>query len=559
MNKTSRLERALHDETSQQLADLFPTADEIPAEFRIDTGGYLPRYLQDGEVRRWEGPLAPVSSPICVRENGTIKRPILASVPAMDESTALAALDAARGAWSNGQGPWPLAHPEARIEAVEAFLSSMSKAKEEIVRLLMWEIGKSLEESRAEVDRTIDYIRMAIEATREACKAEVSSHWAGGIAARVKAAPIGVCLLMGPFNNPVYETYTMLVPALLAGNTAVVKVPKFGVLPHQLFFRCLAESFPKGVVNYIYGGETGEDIAGSLMRTGCVDVLSFIGSSAGAAALVSRHPKPLRLRRILSLGAKNPGLITADADIETAVRECVLGSLGFNGQRCTALKILFVHESVADKFLREFCRGVDALPIGMPWEKGVKITPLPEFDKTVTMAAYVDDALGKGAVVVNSGGGDSSATLFRPAVVYPVAATSELYEKEQVGPVVPVHPYRKDEELLEFVASGDYGQQVSLFSGDPEKTADVVGRLSNLVGRINLNCKCQRGPDVLPFAGRKDSGMTALSVSETLKAFSMPSVIAARSHEGDEGLLLKPHGMAPGGGHGRQPKRPSGC
>jgi len=80
---------------------------------------------------------------------------------------------------------------------------------------------------------------------------------------------------------------------------------------------------------------------------------------------------------------------------------------------------------------------------------------------------------------------------------------------------------------------------VSLFGGDTEKIADLAGRLRNPVGRTNLNCKCQRGPDLLPFAGRGDSGMTALSVSETLRAFSMPSVIAARTSEGDESVLSR--------------------
>ena len=533
MSGMSRPETARRGETPQQLADLFPSPGEIPAEFHLDPGSYAPFHLLDGHVRLWDGRLDPVSSPICLRQGGTIERPIIGRVPAMDGS---AALEAARRAWNNGRGLWPSMHPEARIEAVEAFAASVSKAREEIARLLMWEIGKGLEESRAEVDRTIDYITLTMEALRETCK---GSHHTGDIVARIGAAPLGVCLVMGPFNNPVYETYTMLIPALLMGNTAVVKAPRFGVLPHQLLLRSLADCFPPGVVNLIYGGDRGADNAGPIMKTGHVDVFSFIGSHAGASALISQHPKPLRLRPILSLGAKNAALVTADADIETAVRECVLGSLAFNGQRCTALKILFVHESVADTFLSEFCNAVNALPIGMPWQKGVRITPLPEFQKVEKMAAYVDDAVRKGATISNTGGGDSFGTLFRPAVVYPVATTAKLYGEEQFGPVVPVCSYRTDEEFLEFVASCDYGQQVSLFSSDPDEIAGLVRCLNNQVCRINLNCKCQRGPDFLPFAGRNYSGMTTLSVNDTLRAFSMPSVVAARHTEGNEGALSR--------------------
>ena len=299
----------------------------------------------------------------------------------------------------------------------------------------MWEIGKSLEESRAEIDRTIEYVMLTTEALREMCK-EASSPQTGDIVARISAAPLGVALVMGPFNNPVYETYTMLIPALLMGNTAVVKVPKFGVIPHQVLFRSLADCFPPGVVNFIYGGDSGPDNAGALMKTGHVDVFSFIGSSAGAAALMSQHPRRLRLRPILSLGAKNAALVTAQADMETAVRECVLGSLAFNGQRCTALKILFVHESIADRFLSEFCRSVDALSVGMPWNKGVRITPLPELERVAMMAAYVDDALRRGATVAN-GGGEHFGTLFRPAVIYPVARTAKVVRGGTVRPGGP--------------------------------------------------------------------------------------------------------------------------
>jgi glyceraldehyde-3-phosphate dehydrogenase (NADP+) len=535
MNVTNKPGAVRCNETQPLLSDLFPSPREIPEEFRLDAAGHEPCCLVNGEVSPWDGALAPVTSPICLKKDGTAERPTIGHVPAMDERAALAALDAATRAWNNGRGQWPSMQPGARIEAVESFTASIAEAREEIARLLMWEIGKSLEESRAEIDRTVEYIASTIEALKKARRIEGTVLPVAGVMARIHAAPLGVCLLMGPFNNPIYETYTMLVPALLMGNTAVVKAPRFGVLPHQLLFRSLAEHFPPGVVNFVYGGDAGTDNAGSIMRTGQIDAFSFIGSPAGASALMSQHPLPLRLRSILSLGAKNPALITEDADLETAVRECLLGSLAFNGQRCTALKILFVHESVAGEFLSGFCDAVETLSIGMPWTSGVKITPLPESGKADRMAAYVEDAVKKGGSVVNAAGGDRFGTLFRPAVVYPVSPSAVLYREEQFGPVVPVCRYRSEEEFMEFVASSDYGQQVSIFSRDARQIEKLTGQLENLAGRINVNCKCQRGPDILPFAGRRDSGMTMLSVEGTLRAFSMPSVLAAR--KGDEQVL----------------------
>jgi glyceraldehyde-3-phosphate dehydrogenase (NADP+) len=536
LQQENTMNNILHEDMAQQLKDAFPSPDEIPEDFRLSASSYIPCYLLDGKVRSWDGPLAAVYSPICLKQNNVIKRPIIGQVPAMNESTTLAALDAARRAWNNGRGDWPQMSFAARIEAVEAFVALMLKSREEIIKLLMWEIGKNLEESRAEFDRTVDYIRLTVEVLKDADRIGMSFRQRGDMVARVGSAPVGVCLLMGPFNNPLYETYTMLIPALLMGNTTIVKAPKFGVILHQILFQPLADCFPPGVINFVYGADNGADNISVLMRTGHIDVFSFIGSAGGAAALVHRHPRLFRLRSILSLEAKNSALIMADADMDRAVRECVVGALGFNGQRCTALKILFVHESVVDEFLKEFCDAVNALPIGMPWHKGVKLTPLPEFGKVRSMTAYVDDAVAKGGSVVNRNGGTACGTLFFPAIVYPVAKTSELYRKEQFGPVVPVCPYGDYEEFLDFVVASDYGQQVSLFGRNPDKIAKLAGYLENQVCRINLNCKCQRGPDMLPFTGRKDSGMTTLSISDTLGSFSVPSVIAVRS--GSEGPAM---------------------
>lgn len=110
-------------------------------------------------------------------------------------------------------------------------------------------------------------------------------------------------------------------------------------------------------------------------------MFAFIGTSEAADDIHKSHPKPHRLHVCLGLEAKNPGIILPDADLKVAVNECVLGTCSYNGQRCTALKILLVHESIAEAFLKKFCEAVDNLKMGLPWEEGVKITPLPEENK----------------------------------------------------------------------------------------------------------------------------------------------------------------------------------
>ncbi len=515
------------NDLAAQLAAAFPDHDQIPAEHRPDPRPYERLYLQDGQVREWTGPCTEVSSPICTRENGILKRTIIGRVPAMDEEAAMAGLHAAVRAWDNGRGVWPTMSVADRIAAMEKFTDKMVAVRDEVVRLLMWEIGKSLDDSRKEFDRTVDYIRLTVEALKEMDRGNSRFSIDSGVIAQVRRSPLGVCLSMGPFNYPLNETYTTLIPAIIMGNTVVVKPPKFGTLSHQPILQAFAESFPPGVVNYIYG--TGAKIIGPIMQSGLVDALAFIGSSRAAKLLKHQHPRPHRMRSILGLDAKNPALIMPDADLDVAVRECVTGALSFNGQRCTGLKLLFAHESIVDSFLEKLSAAVSTLPIGMPWDKGVKLTPLPEIDKAKSMTAYVADAVGQGARVVNPGGGTACETLYFPAIVYPVAPTAELYTKEQFGPVVPVCTYRDEQEFLDFVAESNYGQQVSLFGRDPEKIARLVDPLANQVSRINLNAQCQRGPDTLPFTGRKDSAEGTLSISDALRCFSIRSLVAAQS------------------------------
>ena len=517
------------DSSVEKLGHCFPSPEEIPPAFRVKTCREERFYLLDGEIRPWEGALAEVSSPICLRQaDGTLRRPVIGQVPAMDADAAMVALNAAVRAWDHGRGVWPTMSVGDRVAAVETFAAEMSKVRQEVVTLLMWEIGKSLADSEKEFDRTLQYVAKTVEAVKEMDRSNSRFSLDGGVIAQVRRSPLGVCLSMGPFNYPLNEMYTTLIPALIMGNTAVVKPPKFGVLLHQPLLPAFAASFPPGVVNFIYG--SGAKITPPLMKSGKIDVLALIGSSRAADSLKKEHPRPHRLRSILGLDAKNPALVMADADLDTAVHEIVTGALSFNGQRCTGLKLTFVHASVVDAFLEKLSQAVNALPIGVPWAEGVKLTPLPEFRKAEAMQALVDDAINKGARVVNPGGGNTCETLYFPAVVYPVHPDMDLYRKEQFGPVVPVCAYQDEQEFLDYVTQSNYGQQVSLFGRDPDKFVKLIDDLANQVCRINLNAQCQRGPDTLPFTGRKDSAEGTLSIGDALRCFSIRSLVAAQSN-----------------------------
>jgi glyceraldehyde-3-phosphate dehydrogenase (NADP+) len=241
------------------------------------------------------------------------------------------------------------------------------------------------------------------------------------------------------------------------------------------------------------------------------------------------HPHPHRLKSVLGLDAKNPAIILDDADLDNTVKECITGTLSFNGQRCTALKVLLVHRSVVKPFLERFSAAVDKLKPGMPWTPGVALTPLPEPGKTDYLRGLVDDAVSKGAKVVNELGGKVNQSFFFPAVVYPVTRDMRLATEEQFGPVIPVMVFDEDEEAVRYVVESQFGQQLSLFGQDSARIGRFIDAFANQVGRINLNCQCQRGPDTFPFNGRKDSAEGTLSVADALRVFSIRTLVAAKT------------------------------
>src|SRR5690606_5831520 len=194
--------------------------------------------------------------------------------------------------------------------------------------------------------------------------------------------------------------------------------------------------------------------------------------------------------------------------------------LSFNGQRCTALKILFVHQSRAAELVNTLSAAISELKAGMPWQQGVAITPLPEPGKTAFLTELLHDALEKGAKLQNPGGGETSASLFMPALLYPVNSSMRLYSEEQFGPLVPVVPYDDVNDVIDYVVNSNFGQQLSIFGQDAQQVGELVDIFANQVGRININSQCQRGPDSFPFNGRKDSAEGTLSVVDALRQFS---------------------------------------
>ena len=201
------------------------------------------------------------------------------------------------------------------------------------------------------------------------------------------------------------------------------------------------------------------------------------------------------------------------------------------------MKILYVHETIADEFNRRFAAKVDALVFGNPWDSSVILTPLPEKDKPTYLQGLIDDAVHKGAKIINDNGGKHTDNYIFPAVLFPVSKDMRVYHEEQFGPVVPIMTFKDIQEPLNDMAESNYGQQVSLFGKDIKTIAPLIDTLVNLVCRVNLNSSCQRGPDVYPFTGRKDSAVGTLSIHDALRSFSIRTFVASKDNDYNNGIL----------------------
>eukprot|EP00475_Leptophrys_vorax_P020813 TRINITY_DN2855_c0_g1_i2.p1 TRINITY_DN2855_c0_g1~~TRINITY_DN2855_c0_g1_i2.p1 ORF type:complete len:554 (-),score=160.81 TRINITY_DN2855_c0_g1_i2:66-1703(-) len=484
-------------------------------------------YLVDGEIKEFKGEVVDITSPVCTRlDNGGGKPIVIGSIPMCGEPEAKEAVDSAVKSFNFGKGVWAQAAPKVRIAAIEKFVQGMRDKRNQLVNILMWEICKNTADAEKEVDRTIKYVEDTVKDYKKLINSEQLLTSDSGFVAKIRRVPLGVVLCSSPTNYPLNELYTTLIPAILLGNSVILKVPRIGGLVHVPTYELFRDCFPKGVVSALTGA--GRVVMKAIMASGKVDAFAFIGSTKGAQELLREHPKPNRLRACLGLEAKNAAIIFSDADIENAVSECVLGSLSFNGMRCTAIKIMYVHESIVDEFLPKLVKAIDALGIDVPWSKSAKITPLCERNKVQFLEGLVSDAVEKGAKVVNPRGRQYDRTVYAPTVLFPVNKTMKVFHEEQFGPIVPVTTFKDVEEVFEDLAHSDLGQQAAVFTRDPEKLAPTIDFLVHQVSRVNINCQCQRGPDVFPFTARKDSATATLSVFDALRTFSIRAMVAVK-------------------------------
>lgn len=422
------------------------------------------------------------------------------------------------------------------------------------------EIAKNLNDATSEFDRTISFMKQLIVTIKNDPELYgTTTSPTTGNTYYMKRNPIGIVVCLAPYNYPINESYATIIPSLLMGNIVIVKIPTIGGLAHLLTMEAFAKSLPKGTIHFVAG--TGRTTMPTLLQTGQIDALAFIGSKNAANQLIHIHPNPHRLKVFLQLEAKNmaillPNIFKNDKVYDNTMKELITGTLSYNGQRCTALKLILVPKLYVNQFIDKFIELIHQLPIGLPWQNHntntdnndlmiqSMVTPLPSMDRIHYMKELIQDAISKGATIVNEkfGGGKVlgciNSTLMIPAILYPVTPSMKIYYEEQFGPIIPIVSYDNPETIIQYGLNGVYGQQVSIFT-DPNANNDdddnntitkYIDIFSTIFGKININSQCSRSPDTLPFSGRRSSAMGIMSIKHSLYEFSIPTVISYKNH-----------------------------
>jgi succinate-semialdehyde dehydrogenase/glutarate-semialdehyde dehydrogenase len=422
----------------------------------------------------------------------------LAHVADCDLTQARAAVDGAAAAGA----AWAATSPRERSDVLARAHRAVVQRREELALLITLEMGKPLAEARGEVDYAADFLRWFSE---EAVR--VDGHYGlapdGRTRMLVTRAPVGVCLLVTPWNFPLAMGTRKIAPALAAGCTVVVKPAPQTPLSTLALAELLQDAgVPAGVVNVVTTTDA-PGVVEPLLSDPRVRKLSFTGSTAVGRALAARSAQQL-LRLSLELGGNAPFLVLADADLDRAVEGAMLAKLRNGGEACTAANRFYVHESLAEPFAQRLTERFRALRVAAGTEPGADIGPLIDARQRDRVAELVQDAIDRGAQAPVGGAAlDGRGFFFAPTVLTEVPADARLSSEEIFGPVAPITPFADDDEAIALANATEYGLVSYLYTSQVERALRVSSALES--GMVGLNRGLVSNA-AAPFGGIKASG-----------------------------------------------------
>ena len=424
---------------------------------------------------------------------------VVASVADGTVADGLAAVAAAHAA-----GPeWAAAAPRARSEILRKAFELMTERAEELAVLISTENGKALTDARGEVAYAAEFFRWYAE---EAVRAEgaVTTAPAGANRIVVVHQPVGVCVLVTPWNFPAAMATRKIGPALAAGCTVVLKPASDTPLTALLMAQVLADAgVPAGVVNVVPAQRSGE-VVSAMTHDPRVRKLSFTGSTEVGRVLLKEAADQV-LKTSMELGGNAPFLVFADADLDAALDGAMIAKMRNAGEACTAANRFYVEASIAEKFSTELARRMAALKVGPGTDPDTQVGPLVNDAAVTKVDGLVRGALDEGArALIGGAAPERPGCYYDPTVLVDVRPDAAILREEIFGPVAPVVTFTDEAEVIRWANDCEFGLVSYVYTGDLARGLRVSEALES--GMVGLNRGLVSDP-AAPFGGVKQSGL----------------------------------------------------
>lgn len=424
---------------------------------------------------------------------------VLASVASASEDDAMKALDAAHGAF----GEWAARKPRERAEVLRKAFELMMEQQEELARLITLENGKALGDSRGEIAYAAEFFRWyAEEGVRSI--GDIMHAPASGARIIVHHKPVGVGVLVTPWNFPAAMATRKIGPALAAGCTVICKPASETPLTMLALMPILEKAgVPKGVVNVIPSRSSGK-VVDKLLHDPRVRIVSFTGSTEVGRKLLHGAADCV-VNTAMELGGNAPFIVCDDADIDAAVEGAILAKMRNIGEACTAANRFYVHESVHDEFAQKLADRMAGMKMGNGLDDDVLVGSLVNAETRDKVQHFVEDAVKKGAKVLTGGKKvEGKGFFYQPTVMTHVSEDAELTCDEIFGPVAALQTFKDDEEVVGRSNDTEYGLVAYVYTKDMARGMSISERLE--FGMIGLNRGLVSDP-AAAFGGVKQSGI----------------------------------------------------